>query len=151
VPSYKGTLTLGDLQNHDETVSIDIERYPCTMIAKPPTASSFVVRTELGGGAGGSKQPATSAGPPAADEQPHGNDLSVIRNQRIYRVDNPDHPGDKMNVELDELERGFEYGRTAVHISESDMNVVKLETIPSFEIIGFVPEEKVVYLCILPL
>lgn len=42
---------------------------------------------------------------------------------------------------MDELERGYEYGRTAVHISESDMNVVKLETQQAMELVGFVRAE----------
>ncbi|KAH7135668.1 ATP-dependent DNA helicase-like protein II [Dendryphion nanum] len=137
VHSYRGTLTLGDIENYDDTISIDIERYPCTMIAKPPTASSFVIRTELGGGAGTSAQFTATVN---ADEQ--NGELSSVRNQRVYKVENVDEPGEKINVDLDELERGYEYGRTAVHISEGDMNVVKLETEPSFEIMGFVSEIK---------
>jgi ATP-dependent DNA helicase 2 subunit 2 len=69
-------------------------------------------------------------------------DLSAVRNQRVYQVDNQDEPGTKKNVEMDDLERGYEYGRTAVHISESDMNVVKLETKQSLSIIGFVKAEE---------
>ena len=56
VPSYRGTLTLGDTEAYDATLTIDVERYPCTMVAKPPTASSFVVRTDLGGAPGPSTQ-----------------------------------------------------------------------------------------------
>jgi ATP-dependent DNA helicase 2 subunit 2 len=78
------------------------------------------------------------------DDQADG-DLAVVRNQRVYQVDDPDEPGSKMNVEADELERGYEYGRTAVHISESDANIVKMETTPCLDIIGFVAAEKVRY------
>ena len=98
------------------------------MIARPPTASSYVMRTE--------------AGPSAAEDQPVG-DLSAVRKQRVYQVDNPDEVGAKLNVEPEELERGFEYGRTAVHISEAESNIVNLETTQSLELIGFVQEEKV--------
>ncbi|PSN67954.1 ATP-dependent DNA helicase-like protein II [Corynespora cassiicola Philippines] len=135
VPSYRGMLTLGGLQDYDATISIDVERYPCTMIAKPPTSSSFVVRAE---GAGVPTQSTTTV----AAEDPSDEQLAAVRNQRIYQIDDPDNPGNKKDVEADELERGFEYGRTAVHISESDANVVKLETTQSLEIIGFIPEEK---------
>src|SRR5690242_5566376 len=48
IPSFRGQLTLGDASKYDATLTIDVERYPCTMLAKPPTASSFVVRTDLG-------------------------------------------------------------------------------------------------------
>ncbi|KAF2738856.1 ATP-dependent DNA helicase-like protein II [Polyplosphaeria fusca] len=140
IAGYKGTLTLGDSDKFESTLTIDVERYPCTMIAKPPTASSFVVRTDLSSTAGPSTQ---SSGTMAGDDYPIGPDgaLSAVRNQRVYQVDNPDEPGAKMNVEPDDLERGFEYGRTAVHISESDANIVMLETNAGLELIGFVKEE----------
>ncbi|KAF2476883.1 SPOC domain-like protein [Lindgomyces ingoldianus] len=139
VPSYKGTLTLGDSENYDTTLTIDVERYPCTMIAKPPTASSFVVRTDLSGGAGASTQSSATV---AGDEHRGDGQLAAVKSQRVYQIDNLDEPGTKTNVEMEDLERGFEYGRTAVHISESDANVVKLETSPCLDLIGFVPEEK---------
>ncbi|KAH7070446.1 ATP-dependent DNA helicase-like protein II [Paraphoma chrysanthemicola] len=135
-PSYKGDLTLGDPKKYDATITIDVERYPCTMLAKPPTASSFAMRTD--GGAG----PSTESSNTIVGEDHPMTDLSAVRNQRVYQVDNQDEPGTKKNVELDELEKGYEYGRTAVHISESDMNVVKLETEPSLSIIGFVKAEE---------
>lgn len=140
VPSYRGELTLGAPALYDATMTIDVERYPCTMIAKPPTASAFVVRTDLGSAPGASAESsATVAGEgPPADGQ-----LSAVRNQRAYQVDNPDEPGIKMNVEMEDLEKGYEYGRTAVHISESEFNVVKLETTAAFELIGFVRADKV--------
>lgn len=136
--SYKGTLTLGDSQTYDATFTVDVERYPCTMVAKPPTASSFVVRTDLGG-LGDTQSSHTVVG----DENiPMDGQLSAVRNQRVYQVDNPEEPGEKMNVEPDDLERGFEYGRTAVHISESDANVVRLENDPSLQVVGFIQAEK---------
>ncbi|KAF2686188.1 ATP-dependent DNA helicase-like protein II [Lentithecium fluviatile CBS 122367] len=139
VPSYKGTLTLGDTEAYDATITIDVERYPCTMVAKPPTASSFIVRTDLGGTAGPSTQSSATV---VGDSEATDGQLSAVRNHRAYQVDNPDEPGQKMNVEPDDLERGFEYGRTAVHVSESDANVVKIETKQSLELIGFIAAEK---------
>lgn len=109
------------------------------MVAKPPTASSFVVRTDLGGVPGPSTQSTSTV---VGDDHPMDGQLSAVRSQRVYQVDNPEEPGQKMNVEPDELERGFEYGRTAVHISEADSNVVKLETQQSLELIGFISEDK---------
>lgn len=126
------------MANYDATISIDVERYPCTMLAKPPTASSFVVRTDLGDVAGPSAQ---SPGTIGGEDHPM-TDLSAVRNQRVYQVEDAEEPGTKKNVEMDELERGYEYGRTAVHISESDMNVVKLETHQSLQLVGFVKAEE---------
>ncbi|KAF2635688.1 SPOC domain-like protein [Massarina eburnea CBS 473.64] len=131
-PSYRGTLTLGDAVNYQSTLTIDVERYPCTMVAKPPSASSFAARSDLAGSG------TQSTGTVMGDEYPMDGQLSAVRNQRVHQVDNPDDPGQKMNVESDELERGFEYGRTAVHISESDANVVNIETTPGLELVGFI-------------
>lgn len=139
VPSFRGQLTLGDPQNYDATLTIDVERYPCTMIAKAPTASSFVVRTDVSGS--GAPGPSVQSSNTIVGEDHPMTDLSAVRNQRVYQVDDQEEPGMKKNVEMDELERGYEYGRTAVHISESDMNVVKLETQQSLSIIGFVKAE----------
>ncbi|KAL5113920.1 ATP-dependent DNA helicase yku80 [Pleosporales sp. CAS-2024a] len=135
VPSFRGQLTLGDTENYEATLTIDVERYPCIMLAKPPTASSFVTRTDLGSSS--VPEPSDAVG----GEDPSMTDLSAVRNQRVYQVENEEEPGMKKNVDMSELERGYEYGRTAVHISESDMNVVKLETTPMLSLIGFVKAE----------
>jgi ATP-dependent DNA helicase 2 subunit 2 len=137
VPSFKGQLTLGDAEHYDSTITIDVERFPCTMIAKPPTASSFAMRTDAGSAPGPS---AHSSSTITGEDYPM-TDLSAVRNQRVYQVDDEAELGVKKNVEVEELERGYEYGRTAVHISESDMNVVKLETTQSLAIVGFVKAE----------
>ncbi|KAJ4350802.1 ATP-dependent DNA helicase yku80 [Ascochyta clinopodiicola] len=138
IPSFKGQLTLGGPPDQFEaTLTIDVERYPCTMLAKPPTASSFVVRTDLGAAGPSDQFPATIVG----EDQPM-SDLASVRHQRGYQIDDPDEPGTKKNVEMEELEKGYEYGRTAVHIAESDFNVVKLETDPSLQLVGFAREEE---------
>ncbi|KAH8708513.1 SPOC like C-terminal domain-containing protein [Phaeosphaeriaceae sp. PMI808] len=136
MPNFKGQLTLGDPEKYESTITIDVERYPCTMIAKPPTASTFVMRTD--GGVPGSSTQSTHT---IAGEDHPVSELSSVRNQRIYQVENLEEPGTKKSVEMDDLERGYEYGRTAVHISESDMNVVKLETQQSLSLVGFAKAE----------
>jgi len=138
VHNYRGSLTLGDPHNYQATITIDVERYPCTMLAKPPTASSFVVRGEVKDESGQSIQSSAIV----IGDNPPTTELSAIHNQRVYQVDDKNQPGSKINVEMDELERGYEYGRTAVHISESDMNVVKLETQQSLDLVGFVKAEE---------
>lgn len=137
--TYTGHLTLGDPEKYRTALSIDVERYFRTHLATPPSASSFVIKSDLAnnearsfdadeditmGGAGG---------------------LASVRTARTYKVIDESAPGGKRDVEREELARGYEYGRTAVHIAESDENVTKLETIQSFTIIGFIPCEKVYY------
>lgn len=137
IPSFRGQLTLGDAENFEATITIDVERYPCIMLAKPPTASSFVVRTDLG-----TADPVGEGSNDIVGQDHPMSDLAAVRHQRGYQIDDPDEPGNKKNVEMEELEKGYEYGRTAVHVSESDMNVVKLETKPALELIGFIREEE---------
>ncbi len=143
VHSYRGTLTLGDPQNYDTALSIDIERFPRTMIAKPPSASAFVLRSD------GGSEPTQSTGTVVADSaedagaQRNGNLLTNVRSAHSYTVVDADAPGGKKDVARDDLAKGYEYGRTVVPISESDENITKLESESAMEIVGFVPKDKV--------
>ncbi len=145
VSSYKGYLTLGSVEIYPEsTCRIDVDRYPRTMIRKPPSASKFVQRSEI------SKEHQSSAtilddtgNPDSAAAGIAENDLASIKNSRTYQVVDENAPGGKIDVDRDDLARGYEYGRTAVHISESDENVTKLETQAGLEIVGFIPWSSV--------
>jgi ATP-dependent DNA helicase 2 subunit 2 len=114
------------------------------MIRKPPSASKFVQRSEI------SKEHQSSAtilddtgDPDSAAAGIAENDLASIKNSRTYQVVDENAPGGKIDVDRDDLARGYEYGRTAVHISESDENVTKLETQAGLEIVGFIPWSSV--------
>jgi ATP-dependent DNA helicase 2 subunit 2 len=69
--------------------------------------------------------------------------LAPVKNSRTYEVEDESAAGGKREVDREDLAKGYEYGRTAVHISESDENITKLETNPGLEIVGFVPKDKV--------
>ncbi|TFB05911.1 ATP-dependent DNA helicase II subunit 2 [Trichoderma ghanense] len=129
--TYEGLLTLGDPEKAPAVVEIRVERYFKTHLARPPAASTVVVKEEQ---AGASQAP--------EDEQMDGAELTAVRQARTYKVNDPDAPGGKRDVEFESLAKGYEYGRTAVHISESDQNVTKLMTEKSFKIVGFVQKEK---------
>lgn len=143
VPSYKGQLTLGDPEQFDSALCIDVERYPRVMVRRPLAASQYVQRSDLSNGNASTQSSATMM--PDADgaesglPQRDGNSLTSVRNARTYQVVDGEAPGGKRDVSRDDLAKGYEYGRTAVHISESDLNVTKLETQPGLEIIGFIP------------
>lgn len=147
VPSYKGQLTLGNPEQFDSALCIDVERYPRVMIRRPLAASQYVQRTDLSNGQVSTQSSATMM--PDADggdpgpTQPDGNSLTSVRNARTYQVIDEEAPGGKRDINREDLAKGYEYGRTAVHISESDLNVTKLETQPGLEIIGFVPWSNV--------
>lgn len=130
-PSYKGYLTLGNIEQYEDAMSIEVERYPKTSQAAAPSASKFVIRH----------------GPEATQTDENGTQaldgLEAIRRHTNYQVEDENEAGGKKDIPLDELSKGYEYGRTAVHISESDQNVTMYETTPGLDIIGFVDANQV--------
>lgn len=132
--SYDGPLTLGDPELHPDAMSISVERYFKTHKASIPPASRVVLKT------GRSSQ--DTAGESMEGVEVTG-DYSAVKNAQTYKVNDPDAPGGKRDVDFDSLAKGYEYGRTAVHISESEYNITKIETKKSFTIIGFIHREKV--------
>ncbi|MCJ1432282.1 ATP-dependent DNA helicase II subunit 2 [Xylographa pallens] len=143
VNSYKDQLTLGDPEQYDTAMSIDVERFPRTMIRRPASASQYVHRTDLSNRQASVSSSATIlpdvdalGGEPSA---PNTNGLAAVRNARSYQVEDDTAPGGKRDVTRDELAKGYEYGRTAVHISESDESITSLDTKAALEIVGFIP------------
>ncbi|KAL9026873.1 MAG: hypothetical protein Q9196_004527 [Gyalolechia fulgens] len=138
VPSYKGLLSLGDSAAYESAICIDVERYPRTSVRRPLTASQYVQRMDS------SQNTIRSSGTvlpdgdtEMADAAP--NDLTNVKSSRTYQVLDEEAPGGKRDVSRDDLAKGYEYGRTAVHINETDENVTKLETQAALEVIGFIP------------
>jgi len=137
--TYDGPLNLGDPKNYEESaLSINVERYLKTKIARPPTASTVAVKAYVGGEASQSTQ---TLGEMEGIE--HTAPYGAVENDRTYRVEDPMAPGGKKDVPYDSLAKGYMYGRTAVYISESDRNITDLLTVQDFSIIGFVPNTKV--------
>lgn len=132
VPTYKGRLTLGDPQNYDTAISIDIERYFKVSVRRPPTASAFVVKDGISQNQAGPSSMATD-----------GNALSVVRSAYTYSVTDPTAPNGRRDVAREDLAKGYEYGRAAVPLSESDENITKYETEMSYSILGFIPVDNV--------
>jgi len=137
MPSFKGFLQLGDASKYETAFRIPVERYFRTYVAKPPSASSFVLRS----GTQGQEDDA-----PAASQTPgEGEALTAVRTSRTYQITDESAPGGKVDVERDDLAKGYEYGRTAVHISQTDENITNLETFAGLELIGFIQSDKVGY------
>lgn len=134
--SYDGPLTLGDPDQYPNAMSIHVERYFKTKRATPPSASTVVVNS------GAPSRSQVDPDDMDADEDT-GNGLGAVRQVRAYKVNDPDAPGGKRDVEFESLERGYEYGRTVVPISDADESITNLQTKKSFTIIGFVPFSSV--------
>ncbi|KAH6850278.1 ATP-dependent DNA helicase II subunit 2 [Chaetomium sp. MPI-CAGE-AT-0009] len=129
--AYDGALTLGDPEKYKSALSIHVERYFKTKRAPAPPASTVVVNTELGG--------ASQSQTLNEDTEMGDAEFSGVKHMRTYRVNDPDAPGGKRDVEFEDLAKGYQYGRTVVPFSESDFSITKLETKKSFTILGFIP------------
>ena len=129
---FDGALKLGAPDKYEGgAMSIHVERYFKTKLAKPVPAKTVVERhagTQFEGGNTDTGEPDHFAG---------------VERKRSYTVKNPDEPGGKQDVTEEDLAKGYEYGRTAVAISESESNITKLETKKDFSIVGFLPAERV--------
>ncbi|CAG8925094.1 unnamed protein product [Penicillium salamii] len=131
--SFKGLLRLGDPEKYETAMRIPVERFFRTAVAKPTSASSFVMRS--GAEAGQDSAPGSSA--PNANES-----LVPVRTSRTYQISDESAPGGNVDVERDELAKGYEYGRTAVAIDQSDESVTNLPTFAGLDLIGFIHEDK---------
>jgi ATP-dependent DNA helicase 2 subunit 2 len=138
VASYKGPLSLGDASKYDTALTIDVERYPRTMVAKPVSASRFVATSSGDNEEGGSNSSKT-----IKVEDKWDSDLLAVRQARAYQVENEEVAGEKMEIDKEEMEKGYTYGRTVVPISATDEEVTVLATEPSMQIVGFIAAEKV--------
>ena len=143
VHTYRGQLRLGDPEQYDTALCIDVERYPRTMIRRPETASSFTLRSESGGYSRASSVTLAHQDDQPQGSEPNENPLTHVRNTYIYQINDAGTEGGKRQVPKEELAKGYEYGRTVVHVSESDENITKLETEAAMEIIGFVSSSEV--------
>lgn len=140
--TFRGMLTLGDPGKYELTaVVIDVERYFRTKSAKPPSASSYVIRSDTR--AANVQSSNTTDDTAMLEVIPTSGDLSSVKTSYAYKVKDETSTLGWKHVDRDDLEKGYEYGSTAVHISASDENVTKLETFQSFSLIGFIPWEKV--------
>ncbi|KAL8370347.1 hypothetical protein RB595_000634 [Gaeumannomyces hyphopodioides] len=135
--TFDGHLTLGDPKVYGSSaLSIRVERYFKTKAAHAVSASTVVVKSEDG------TQSTRTARADEDDSVPADDMLAGLQTARNYRIKDESAPGGKRDVEFEGLAKGYEYGRTAIHISESEHNITKLETTKEFTIIGFIPKEK---------
>ncbi|KAI1374544.1 ATP-dependent DNA helicase II subunit 2 [Hypoxylon crocopeplum] len=132
--TYDGELTLGNPEEHKDAMSISVERYFKTHKATVPAASRVVLKTEPG--------PSQAADGDEIEGMEPTSTFSAVKHARTYKVNDPEAPGGKRDVEFESLAKGYEYGRTAVHISESEYNITKIETTKCFTILGFINQEK---------
>jgi len=134
--AFDGPLTLGDPSKYESALSIHVERYFKTKRAAAPSASTVTSTPGFGG---------PSQAVDDGDVEMDGTGFFGVKQVRTYRVNDPDAPGGKKDVPFEDLEKGYQYGRTVVPMSESNWPVIKLETKKQFTILGFIPFSSVSY------
>lgn len=137
--TYKGVLKLGNPEEYESALCINVERYAKIMPAKVPAASRFAVRNGRTDG-GETVESSITVG---NDNKLEASILAPVRPSYAYSIKDDTATGGRMPVDRETLAKGFEYGRTVVHIAESDQDVTRLETFTGLDIIGFVASEQV--------
>lgn len=139
VKSYDGPLTLGNPEQFTSATSINVERWPATKVNRPTAATTVTVKSEPG---------ATQSTHTLHDDEMDGVEygdpqFNSVRQHRTYKINDPNAPGGKRDVEFEELNKGWAYGSTAVYIPDFDKNLTSLEAAKGFSIMGFVNMHKV--------
>ncbi|KAI1331123.1 Ku70/Ku80 N-terminal alpha/beta domain-containing protein [Xylariaceae sp. FL0255] len=135
--TYDGHLTIGNPDQHPDAMSISIERYFKTHKAAPASATRVVQ-----GANGEVSRAADAENGDAMQGVERSSGFVAVKDARTYKINDPAAPGGKRDVDRSDLAKGYEYGSTAVHISESEFNITKIETTKSFSIVGFVLQDK---------
>ncbi|CAN8097257.1 unnamed protein product [Discula destructiva] len=136
VKKYEGPLTLGNPEAFPTALSFNVVRWPVTKVSAAPSASTVVLKSDLTG-----TQSTTTLD--NEDGLVNDSEFNSVKQHRSYKVHDPTAPGEKREVEFEELERGYSYGSTAVHVAEAEWDVTKLETFRDFSIIGFIANDKI--------
>lgn len=152
-PSFRGYLTLGDVQKDPETaLSISVTMYTRTYQRKPETAAKV---SALG-----------LAGPTTGEEEIRNHGVTVDKiykkqhrgNDKAANTGNNDNNNgegtsadamdtsghEDVEVSPDSLERAFWFGKSAVVIRQDIEEYMRLKTTPGMAIMGFLDESKVI-------
>lgn len=134
-----GHLSLGDTENYDTALSINVQRFYRTYQARAPTASAFTVAVK-----DEDENPtASGASKEAKPDQGAHQSLAPVKHSMTWSVPDQEASEGKRDVEKDVCVTAYEYGRTAVPISQADENITKLETTIGLQLLGFLSADKV--------
>lgn len=138
VRNYDGPLTLGNPESFPNAISINVDRWPVTKVKASDSASVVVLKSEPNG------TQSTIALDNEMDGREDGDStFNSVKQHRTYKVNDPNAPGGKRDVEFEDLAKGYSYGSTAVPVAEAEWDITKMQTSKNFTIIGFISNEKV--------
>ncbi|KAL2315645.1 hypothetical protein POMI540_1105 [Schizosaccharomyces pombe] len=133
VAIFRGTFSIGNRDSKDTSISIQVERYPRTRLTKPPTSSAFYENDM--------SKNYECLNIENSNVENKSMESDAVSTVRSYMVRDP-KTNDSFEVKREDLESGYSYGRTIVPISRSDEDVLALDTIPGYEILGFIPKSS---------
>lgn len=133
---YAGALTLGNPEAFPSALSFDVVRWPITKKASAVSASTVVFKSD----SIGTQSTMTLDNDDGLQKD---SDFNRVKSHRNYKVKDLNAPGGKRDVEAEDLQKGYTYGSTAVHIAEAEWDVTNLPTYKDFSIIGFISNDKV--------
>jgi ATP-dependent DNA helicase 2 subunit 2 len=114
VPSFKGTLSIGDPYNFDDALQINVERYPRTKRATAQSATKYV---------------------PAKEESQESKESiqgGAVTLQRTYKIKRGE---EEIEVDKEELDKAYKYGKTIVNLSEADLESMKPKTYAGLDVL----------------
>lgn len=131
---------LGDFVKYPESaLYIDVQRYSRTKKAAAPSASAFVLAAAKSNGEGSAQSSNTLEDTEMTDAPA----LSAVKISRDYKVNDASGAGGFINIEREDLAKGYYYGSTAVPFGQDEKDVTEFISPQGFSIIGFVPSDKV--------
>ena len=128
--SYKGDLTLGDSIKYADALELYVERYPCTKMDTPRTASQYSIPASI---ANSSQKVSISQAKEIAIQ------TNEVLMEKTYKVSDKED----LEVNASELERGYQYGRTIVPMGELDEEILRIQSDTSLQIVGFIEQAGV--------
>lgn len=140
IKTFAGNLVLGDATAYtsNNVLSINIEAFPCTRVAAPPTATAYAT----------AGKPAQSQAPTQAadsDSKLKNTGLQEVKRLTEYFVKDEEAPGGQAEIEADEVEAGYRFGSEIVFLSPEEGVVLQAVNAQpaSMLIVGFVKEKDV--------
>lgn len=134
VATFKGVLSIGNIELYSNAVQIDVERYPKTKQAKAATATKFSTASETQSIFMQTQQGSSQKG----------GESSVLETThqvvpfRAYKLQDGQELADRAL-----LEKGYSYGKTIVPISKADEDFLQFKTQVGLQILGFLDMQTV--------
>jgi ATP-dependent DNA helicase 2 subunit 2 len=122
VHSFKGALTIGDpTEYYESAITIQVERYPRTKKASAMSATKYNA-------------------PKEEEDSKQMTQGGAVNLQRTYKIQRND---EVVEVEREEVDKAYTYGKTIVPLFERNVDALKPGTYMGLDVLGFVERKGV--------